>query len=115
MSFQNGISTLQQIFPQLDPAGTSATSATGRASQAGRDAQPTAPTAASTTSGLDQASLSNGGGLVALAAQTPDVRMEKIAPLQAAIAAGTYNVSSSAVADKIVGAMLGRSMAGSGR
>ena len=35
------------------------------------------------------------------------VRMEKVAAIQAALAAGTYDVPASAVASKLVDAMLG--------
>jgi negative regulator of flagellin synthesis FlgM len=35
-----------------------------------------------------------------------DVRMEKVAALQQAIEAGTYNVSSSDVADKLISSLL---------
>jgi flagellar biosynthesis anti-sigma factor FlgM len=37
----------------------------------------------------------------------PDIRSEKVASLQQAIAAGNYSVSSSDVADKIIESLLG--------
>ena len=40
------------------------------------------------------------------AASGEDVRTEKVAAVQAALAAGTYNVPASAVASKMVDAML---------
>ncbi len=55
----------------------------------------------------DQASLS-ASGLAAAQSATPeasDVRMEKVASVNAAIQAGTYNVSASDVADKIMQGM----------
>jgi len=54
----------------------------------------------------DQASLSSTGGLVAQALESSDVRTAKVASLQQAIAAGTYNASSSDVADKIIQSLL---------
>lgn len=54
----------------------------------------------------DQASVSTTGGLVAQALTTSDVRQEKVAALQSAIASGSYNVPSSAVASKIVDSLL---------
>ncbi len=77
---------------------------------------PTAPSvpqgksaAATTGSALDsdRATLSSAGSEVSQAVSEEGVRTEKVASIQAALAAGTYNVSASAVASKIVDAMLG--------
>jgi len=63
----------------------------------------------SSTSGLgsDRATFSSAGNEVALTASAPDVRTDKVAGIQAALAAGTYNVPASAVASKVVDSMLG--------
>jgi len=55
----------------------------------------------------DQATLSSVGSEVAQTAADPEVRMDKVTAIQAALAAGTYNVPPSAVAAKVVDAMLG--------
>jgi flagellar biosynthesis anti-sigma factor FlgM len=57
--------------------------------------------------GADQATLSNAGSEVSLSAGTDGVRAEKVTAVQAALAAGTYDVSASAVASKVVDAMIG--------
>ena len=115
MSFQNGISNLQQLFTQIDPSGASAANAANAASRAGqaeRSSQPAASAAGNAS--VDQTSLSSAaglvGGLAAQASQTSDVRMEKVTALQQAISSGTYNVSSSDVADKIIGSLSGRGL-----
>lgn len=54
----------------------------------------------------DLASVSAAAGSLA-SSDTSDVRMDKVAPIQAALAAGTYSVSASAVAGKLVSSMLG--------
>lgn len=111
MSFQNGIGNLQQLFTPLDAANAASVAAANRTGQVQQGAQSVAPpVAAKADNDVDQASLSSIGGLAAQALQAPDVRQEKIAPLQAAIAAGTYNVSSAAVADKMIGSLLGRGL-----
>jgi negative regulator of flagellin synthesis FlgM len=74
-------------------------------------AQPTAgarPSAPASPSALtsDRATLSSAGSEVSLSAGDEDVRMNKVAGVQAALAAGTYNVPASAVASKMVDAML---------
>jgi negative regulator of flagellin synthesis FlgM len=69
-----------------------------------------APTSASAL-GSDRATLSSAGSEVSLTASESDVRMDKVGSVQAALAAGTYNVPASAVASKVVDAMMG----GSGR
>ena len=50
----------------------------------------------------DHTNLSSAGGLVAQLASSPDVRADKVASLQAAIASGGYKVPASAVADKLI-------------
>lgn len=55
----------------------------------------------------DSATLSSAGSEVSLTAAEPGVRMDKVASVQAALDAGAYNVPASAVASKIVDAMLG--------
>ena len=65
--------------------------------------------AATSTSALgsDSATLSSAGSEVQMTAGEDGVRMDKVAGVQAALAAGTYNVPPSAVAAKMVDAMLG--------
>jgi flagellar biosynthesis anti-sigma factor FlgM len=55
----------------------------------------------------DVATLSSAGSEVAQSASDDGVRMDKVSSIQAALAAGTYNVPASAVASRMVDAMLG--------
>ncbi len=55
----------------------------------------------------DHATLSSAGSEVASTAADSDVRAEKVASVQTALESGTYNVPASAVASKMVDAMLG--------
>lgn len=55
----------------------------------------------------DHATLSNAGSLVSQSLTDDGVRTEKVDEIRAAIAAGTYSISASAVASKMVDAMLG--------
>jgi negative regulator of flagellin synthesis FlgM len=55
----------------------------------------------------DRATVSSAGTEVAQTASDPGVRLDKVARVQSAIAAGTYNVPASAVASKLVLSMLG--------
>ena len=55
----------------------------------------------------DRATLSSAGNEVSQAVSGEDVRTDKIAAVQAALAAGSYDVPASAVASKLVDAMLG--------
>jgi len=57
--------------------------------------------------GSDLATFSNAGNAVSLTASDPAVRTDKVTAIQSALAAGTYNVPASAVASKVVDAMLG--------
>ncbi len=56
----------------------------------------------------DHATLSSAGAEVSQASTGSDVRMQKVAAVQAALAAGTYSVPASAVAGKVIDSMLGR-------
>lgn len=55
----------------------------------------------------DHATLSNAASEIAQAAGEDGVRMEKVAAIQSALESGTYSVPASAVASKVVEAMLG--------
>jgi flagellar biosynthesis anti-sigma factor FlgM len=61
---------------------------------------------ASTALSSDRATLSSAGNEVQLTAGDDSVRMDKVTGVQAALAAGTYNVPPMAVASKMVDAML---------
>lgn len=54
----------------------------------------------------DRATLSSAGTEISQSAAEADVRPEKVAGVRAAIASGSYNVPASAVASKVVDAML---------
>ncbi len=88
----DGLRTLLGVTPatasgQKPPAGSTA------------DAQPLTS---------DRATLSSAGSEVAHSAADSGVRAGKVAEIQAALQAGTYDVSASAVAAKMVDAMLER-------
>ncbi len=63
-------------------------------------------TPGATALGSDRATLSSAGSEVQLTAGEDGVRTDKVASVQAALAAGTYSVPPSAVASKMVDAML---------
>jgi negative regulator of flagellin synthesis FlgM len=54
----------------------------------------------------DRATLSSAGSEVAQSAAEDGVRMDKVASIQAALGAGTYSIPASAVASRMVDAML---------
>jgi negative regulator of flagellin synthesis FlgM len=64
-------------------------------------------TAGGSALGSDRATLSSAASEVAQSAGDDGVRMDKVASVQSALAAGTYNVPASAVAAKMVDSMLG--------
>ncbi|WP_348261384.1 flagellar biosynthesis anti-sigma factor FlgM [Telmatobacter sp. DSM 110680] len=55
----------------------------------------------------DQATLSQAGTEVSQSAALEGVRADRVMTIQQALAAGTYNVPASAVADKVIDSMLG--------
>jgi len=80
----------------------------GTAATEPASAQPAKSGAAAGTSALgsDRATLSSAGSEVSQTGASSDVRMDKVASIQAALAAGTYSVPASAVASKMVDSML---------
>jgi negative regulator of flagellin synthesis FlgM len=103
MSYASGINNLPQTSNSITP------------SEAKPAIQVNAPASVSKASEgpisnveqVDQTRLSSTGGLVAQALEGPDTRLAKVASLQQAIAAGSYSVSSSDLADKIIQSLLG--------
>ncbi len=93
MDIRNSFDGLRSLLG-VNPAPQPATSAKGNATTG----------ASALTS--DHATLSSAGSEVLLTAGEDGVRMDKVAGVQAALAAGTYNVPPSAVASKMVDAML---------
>jgi negative regulator of flagellin synthesis FlgM len=95
MNVNNDLQGLQQLFPSQGVEQT----------QTGRQGSAAAQTAGSAA---DQATLSTAASVAAQAAPDSDVRMDKVTQVQQALAAGTYNVPASAVADKMIGQMLAK-------
>jgi negative regulator of flagellin synthesis FlgM len=100
MAGLDGIGTLATTLGSLNGVGS-----TNGASTAAAAAESKAENGTSAAVS-DQATVSSTGGLVAAALNTSDVRLDKVAALQSAIASGTYNVSSSDVASRIVDSLL---------
>lgn len=78
------------------------------ASQAAPQSKGTTAALTGNTFDADRATLSSAGSEVSQAASAEDVRTEKVAGVQAALAAGTYNVPAEQVASRVVDAMLGK-------
>lgn len=70
-------------------------------------ANPDAPVFDAASAFADQTHLSGSASLAAHAASLPDVREEKVESVRAAIAAGTYSVRSSDVAQSLMQYLLG--------
>jgi negative regulator of flagellin synthesis FlgM len=102
MSYTNGIGNLQQVLGALTPAATPPASQAGEAAKAPKPHQATSAPAEQ----ADQTNLSSTSGVIAQALEGSDVRTEKVAALQQAIASGSYSVSSSDVASKMVDSLL---------
>ena len=105
MSYTDGIGNLQQIISSLATPETRA-SQTNSTQETATTTPATSASAAPTAQKADQASLSATSSVISQALSSDDVRTEKVAALQQAIAAGSYNVSSSDVADKLIQSVL---------
>ena len=102
MSYTNGIGNLQQVLSSITPATTQPAS-----HAAGPANAPMQPQAANASAGqADQSNLSSASGMIAHALEGSDTRTEKVAALQQAIASGSYKVSSSDVAGKVIDSLL---------
>ena len=103
MSISNGIGNLQGLSNPVTAA--AATAQTGKEEQI----KSSGALASGTPKAVpvnDQTIISSTSELLAKALSGSDVRLDKVQPLQDAIAAGTYHVSSSDVADKLISALL---------
>ena len=102
MSISNGIGNLQGLSNPVTPP--SGAAATGKDEPVKAAAAPVG-SAAKINLPVDQAVISSTSGLLAEALSGSDVRLEKILPIQAAISAGTYDVPSADVADKLISSL----------
>jgi flagellar biosynthesis anti-sigma factor FlgM len=91
MNVRNGIENLTQIFPS--PTATSAAAVRGNDPQG------------ETLAG-DKAQFSEVATQAAQSASVSDVRLDKVAAIQSALQAGTYQVPAADVAQKVVDSML---------
>jgi negative regulator of flagellin synthesis FlgM len=98
MSFVDGIGNPQQTISSITSSVTvpklQSTAFSGEANESA--------ISSSNMQHADETTLSATAALVAQSLNGSDVRSEKVASLQQAIAAGNYSVPSSAVADKII-------------
>ncbi len=101
MSYANGVGALQQVLSSMTPAATQPTEPTNVPNQGGAVVAD-----AGRANHADQTNLSSAGGMIAHALTGSDVRSEKVAALQQAIASGSYSVSSSDVAGKMIQSLL---------
>ena len=94
MNISNSLEGLRSLFG-VNPAAPSSPQGNSNASAAPAGALES-----------DSATLSSAASEVSQAVSGEGVRTEKVAAVQAALAAGTYNVPASAVASKLVDAMM---------
>jgi negative regulator of flagellin synthesis FlgM len=94
MNIQNNLQGLQQLFSSQD--------VTPAAGKTGGSQAPEAKVSS------DQATLSSLASAASAVAPDSDVRMEKVAAIQQAVASGTYSVPSSEVAGRMIDHMLGK-------
>ena len=95
MNVNNNLQAMQQLFSSQQVTEAASTVSRNTTTQA----------AAPIT---DEATLSPAASLAAMSAPDSDVRMDKVAQVQQALAAGTYNIPSGAVAGKMIDHMLGK-------
>ena len=101
-----GITDLQTVFGSATKVPDQDGETVSVAGSAGASQSVTADAGNQLLVSGDQSVVSSTGGAMLQAMGTSDVRTDKVASLQAAIANGNYNVSSADVADKLIGSML---------
>lgn len=94
MDMRSGLDGLRSLLGVPQP-GTSSSSPVRNGAPAG-----------SSAAGADRATLSQAASQASQAFSSEDVRMDKVASIQAALAAGSYSVPASAVASRVVDNML---------
>jgi negative regulator of flagellin synthesis FlgM len=102
MSYADGIGKVQQ---PLSPIAPTATARVQQVPTTGSEAKETGASI-SNVAQTDHADLSAAGGLISKALEGSDVRTSKVEALQQAIASGSYHVSSSDVAGKMIQSLL---------
>lgn len=105
MSYTNGIGNLQQVLSSMTPATTQPASQASQAAELAKAPKPH-QVASAPAEQADQTNLSSTSGMIAHALEGSDVRMEKVTSLQQSIASGSYSVSSSDVAGKMIDSLL---------
>jgi negative regulator of flagellin synthesis FlgM len=99
MSYSNGIGDWKQTIGSVSPASASET-------RTAIDRTKTADTKPPSRTNADETKFSPIGESMAQALSGSDVRSSKVEALQKSIADGTYKVSSTDVADKIIQSLL---------
>jgi negative regulator of flagellin synthesis FlgM len=99
MSYTTGIGNTPQLSTPITTAATAPWSQ-ANATRSGGSVSDTNPLSE------DQTSFSATASLIAQPSSDSDVRPERISALQQAISTGTYNVSASDVADKLIQALV---------
>jgi anti-sigma28 factor (negative regulator of flagellin synthesis) len=106
LNYTSNIGSPQQSLNTTDATALTKTSGSTKTGTSLALVLGTANDGTSGAGALDRASLSVNSVLLEHVLSGSDVRADKIAGLQPLIAAGTYNVSSSDVADKLLSALL---------
>ena len=104
MSLTNGVGETPHPSDAGALGATVGTAGAARAGAAPRNCWPANGAAGELA--MDTAKVSLAGTMISQATRGSDVRFDKVAALQQAIAVGSYNVSSASLADKLIGALL---------
>jgi len=106
LNFTTGIGPQQHLFNASDVNSLTNTNAAAKAGKNEAIVPDTANYGANSSGAIDWTSLSTNSAKMEQALSRSDVRSDKIASLQTAITAGTYNISSADVADKLISGLM---------